>query len=182
MREEPVLPPDAGLAALSEKYDGLSALGGAGSLAAYLVTVGAENWPHAAMISVGELVVTSRGWAGLALWEHTRSAANVARSGQAVLLAAQPDRSIRARLSLRAHGNLADPDGGLGRPTMSVFLGIVDDVTLDEAPYARITSGVEFVLTDPERTIAHWRNTTGHLLALLKDLPPTTPDPRRTVP
>ena len=69
-------------------------------LAAYLVVTTEDGWPHTAMISAGELLITADGTARLALWPSSRTASAVRRTRRAVVLIVLGDLACRARLTL----------------------------------------------------------------------------------
>lgn len=48
-----------------------------------LQMIGADMWPHTAMISVGELVAIDLRYLRLGLWAGTRTADNIIRTGKA---------------------------------------------------------------------------------------------------
>lgn len=121
------------------------------SLAAYLVTLTADRWPHAAMISAGELLLGQQD-ARLALWADSRTTQNVSREGRALLLAVLDGAAYRARLALQEAAT--QPLAGL-----QVFVGTIVDITVDHAPYAALEDGVRFRLRDPGETLERWERT-----------------------
>jgi hypothetical protein len=143
-----------GIAALSAYFDG-SVRDDDHDIATYLVTTTADGWPHAAMVGVGELRVAPDGQARVALWERSTTVANLRRDGRALLLVVVDGRAVRARLAVTAAGFV---DGGeAGR--LALFAGTVAAASVDDAPYAEVTSGLRFRLRDPEPTLARWRAT-----------------------
>jgi hypothetical protein len=120
--------------------------------AAYLVTLGSDGWPHTAMISAGELLLEYSG-ARLALWEGSRTTANLLRDGKALIVAILSELSVRVRLGLESRGILPGFSG------LHAFSGAVISVTADRAPYATLTSPVKFELLDREATISRWQRT-----------------------
>jgi hypothetical protein len=140
------------LSELMRFYDGKS-LDEKASTAAYLVTIGEDDWPHAAMISVGELLIGSNRRAALAIWAHSQTTRNLIRTGQAVLLVVLSGRAVGAQLRLY-RTNAAD-----GLEGLQIFTGNVKSASADVAPYASLTSAVEFSLHSPADAIARWRKT-----------------------
>lgn len=125
--------------------------------AASLLTTTADGWPHAAMISVGELVIRPDRTLGLALWSRSRTTANARRTGHALLHVILDSHAIRARLVLRPEND----DG-----TLTLFSGEVLGIDEDVAAYATLTSGPIFVLHNAESVVARWAATVARLQAL----------------
>jgi hypothetical protein len=139
-----------------------AALGDEG-VAAHLVTVSEAGWPHAAMLSVGEIVVRADGRVALALWSGTRTTANVERTGQATLLVVLGRRAVRAYLALAP----AAAAPAVGKMPLAFFTGTVEEAVAEAAPYAELVDGVRFVLDRPERVLERWRTTREQLDGLL---------------
>ena len=136
----------------------------AGGTAAYLVTLGEEGWPHAAMVSVGEIVARADGRCAVALWDGTRTTSNLLRTGRATLLAVLAENAVRARLRLEAAPEVA----ALSDPVaLRCFSGTIDDAVAETAPYARVVDGLRFVLHEPESVLPRWRATREALRRLL---------------
>jgi hypothetical protein len=131
--------------------------------AAYLVTVGEDGWPHAAMLSVGELVVRANGACGLAMWARTRTTANLLRTSQATLLSVVDGQAVRAKLQVtRVPGGMA-----AGPVELTYFTGVVAESVAESAPYAQLTAGVRFSLHDRDSVVLRWQETRGTLGSLL---------------
>jgi hypothetical protein len=146
--------PAPALAFLSQYFDGVIREDHHDT-AAYLVTTSDDGWPHAAMLSVGEIRVSADGAVHIALWPHTTTAANLVRDGRGLLLVAFPGVAVRARLSLQEIGTI---DGGESGRLM-LLAGVVELATVDDARYATVLSGTRFRLTDPQPTLERWRQT-----------------------
>lgn len=141
---------------LARFFDGAD-LGAKSSLAAYLVTIGADGWPHTAMISAGELLIGRGHTVRLALWAGSRSTANLTRDGRAVLLIVLEQQAIRARLEIR----VVESDDAL-----TYFAGSIVAADADTAPYAELRAGVTYELHDTAATIERWTRTIARLRAL----------------
>lgn len=114
-----------------------------------------EGWPHAAMISVGEIVTAGERRVLVALWPGSTTTANLSPSARATLLAVVDGTPYSVRLSMRRLPDLTTNSGG----TFACFEGVVDAASSDEAPYAILESGVTFRLTNRDGTMARWRET-----------------------
>jgi hypothetical protein len=119
-------------------------------LAFELVTVSAEGWPHVALLSVGELIATGADELRLALWESSGTSANLRRTGQALLALVHDGAYFKLRLE-------AEPDGeaDAGRP-LTTFRARVVELVEDRVPYAELTSGIEFSLSEPDHVVRRW--------------------------
>lgn len=125
--------------------------------AASLLTMAADGWPHAAMISVGELVVRPDRTLGLATWSRSRTTANAKQTRHALLHVILDSHAIRVRLLLRP-----EKDDG----TLTLFSGEVVGIDEDSAAYATLTSGPIFMLHDAQSVLERWVATVARLQAL----------------
>jgi len=121
-----------------------------------------DGWPHAAMISTGEIVTTGEASALLALWPDSTATANLSSAQRASLLAIVDGTSYSVRLSVRRLPDLSTPLAG----TLACFEGLVEAARADEAPYAVLESGVRFRLRDTAGTLARWNETRAALRRL----------------
>lgn len=107
------------------------------------------SWPRVASLSVGELLV--RGDEVLmTLWERSRTTAAVRAARTALLHVVDSGGIVR----IGARFGSIDADTGQGRAT---FRGVIEEVEHDVVPYAVVTNGISFELTDPGDTITRWR-------------------------
>lgn len=93
-----------------------------------LATVDAAGWPHAALLSAGEVLAVSPQRLRFALVARTTTAANLAREGRAVLTLVL-DGGL-CELRLRVHPFAA------GDAPLALFEADVDEVRIHTAPYA----------------------------------------------
>jgi hypothetical protein len=127
-----------------------------------LLTVDPEGWPRVAMLSAGEVLATSARTLRLALWPESATTANLTRSGRATLVLVEGGAGWYFLCSARRRADLMLP----GRCLASFELR-VEKALEDVVPYAQLTTGVTFHLTEPERTMATWAET----LAALRSSP-----------
>ena len=125
-----------------------------------LLTVSQSNWPHVAMLSVGELVATSSARLQMALWQRSESGANLARTGQGTLMFVIEGVGYYTEFSANKAGDLF-----VGQQTLDRFECRVERVLYDEAKYARLTSGIVFELPEPDKVVARWENTVAAMVA-----------------
>jgi hypothetical protein len=117
-----------------------------------VLTLG-EEWPHLAMVSRGELVCTGDRVLALALWPASTACANLARNSRATLSAVVDTVAYSVRVTARRLSDVTTQAAG----SLACFRLEVESVTGDQAPYARLESGVRFRLLDPEPTVDRWR-------------------------
>jgi hypothetical protein len=122
-------------------------------LTVLLLTVDEAGWPRLAMLSAGEVLVMGPRTLRLALWPHSASTANLARSTRATLALVHGGAGWYLRCSARRRPDLALPGGRL----LAGFELLVTEALEDVVPYAELTGGISFRLADPERVLAAWR-------------------------
>ena len=143
---DPVVPP-----ALRELLDS-DDLAAAEGFTMLLVSVTADGWPHMAMVSVGEVVVSGDSSLRLALWPGSTATRNLTPSGSATLAAVADGTSYSVRLVVTRDGEVETPLAG----QLARFEARVEGASADEAPYAVLESGVRFRLKDPPSVLARW--------------------------
>jgi hypothetical protein len=121
------------------------------SLALRLSTVDAEGWPHASLLSAGDMLALPGGRIRLAIHPGSSTAANLARDGR-LTLTMPVDRGL-CELWMRAR-KLGQ---GLAGIPLAFFEAKLEATRHHEAPYADVKSGVTFSLHDPDAVLARWR-------------------------
>jgi pyridoxamine 5'-phosphate oxidase-like protein len=114
-------------------------------------TVGEDGWPHAALLSTGEVLAVSATELLVAVWPSSNTSKNLRREGRLTLSLVADGALIyiRATATLEAeHQTSLD---------LTVFRLQVEAVKEDRSTYADVTSGVTFRLHDPEQTVTRWR-------------------------
>lgn len=144
--------------------DLVAALDGSGLAAkvgpAYLLLTSDEDGtPRPCMLSAGELLAVDRRRLRLGLWRGSRTSANLARGGRALLCHVAPGTVLYVRGAVRSL------DGGLDHE-LDCFELAVDTVESDEHVGMPVTSGITFTLQrgDPATLVAAWERQ----LALLR--------------
>jgi hypothetical protein len=121
-------------------------------MAFVLMTTGDHGWPHAALLSVGEVLARSPGDVALALHRTSGTTANLTRTGRATLLVIAPPVAYTVRLDVR-------PAGGGGDAPLARFIAGVAAVIRHEVPYAELTAPIAFRLADPAAAHERWAAT-----------------------
>ncbi|WP_366289023.1 pyridoxamine 5'-phosphate oxidase family protein [Paenibacillus sp. AN1007] len=116
-----------------------------------LLTVTDGQWPHLAMVSMGEVVAMSPSRLRLALWQGTQTSMNMMETGKAALIAVHGQRLLHVRLEVRLLPELADAVHPRDRYECNIL-----HIRVDQAPYAEITSGITFQLKDTNGALARW--------------------------
>jgi hypothetical protein len=119
-----------------------------------LLTVTEQEWPHQALISVGEIVVLDDHRIRLATWVASTTTRNMTRTGHCALTAVVDGTSYALQVDVAPRGELALPES-----TLTVFDGRIVESRSDTAPYAVLESGIRFRLTDPATSLVRWAAT-----------------------
>jgi hypothetical protein len=130
-------------------------------LAFMLLTVRDDGWPHAAMLSLGELAAPAPHRVRLALWPGSRTTANLTRDGRATLALVHEAAGWYVRGSAERGEDLLLSSG----QRLAAFEMSVEEVLVDEVAYAVLTSGISFRLREPQQVLPRWRETIDALLA-----------------
>jgi hypothetical protein len=138
--------------AVRQQFDG-SDLERAAGQTVLLLTVDEAAWPRVAMLSAGEVLVVGPREIGIALWPDGTTTANLTRAGRATLALVHAGSGWYVRCAARR-----EPDLSLaGGRTLAAFVLAVEEVLEDVVPYAELTTGIEFQLSEPAPTVAGWR-------------------------
>lgn len=116
-----------------------------------LSTVGADGWPHAAQLSVGEVLALNASELLVAMWPKSNTTDNLKRDGRLTLSLVHDGALLEIRATARI---VAEHQTALG---LTVFCVTIEAVNEHRAKYADVMSGVTFRLYDPEAVLARWR-------------------------
>ncbi len=126
-----------------------------------LISGDADDWPHIAMLSVGEIVAVDARTLRAALWVTSTTSANLTRTGRAVLAFVADGRGFNVRMNAAREVDLQlGGDGSLAQFRLEVH-----EVLEDVADYAELTSGVTFQLRHPAAVLPRWERTIAALRA-----------------
>jgi hypothetical protein len=117
-----------------------------------LLTVSEDLWPHTAMISVGEIVLT-QSELRIALWPNTHTTNNILRTNKASLVVIYAGKVHYIQLSLKKLPDIEQPKYDRIR-----FVGTIASAREDSAKYADIISGVTFNLKNPSDVLSRWQD------------------------
>jgi hypothetical protein len=112
------------------------------SEAVRISTVSEDGWPHAAMLSAGEMLALDASEIAMVLYDGSNTSRNLARDGR-LTLALPLDQGL-CEMRLRA------------TEWHRCFTALVEDVRQHRSHYADVVSGVTFRLHDPTAVLARW--------------------------
>ena len=115
------------------------------SQAVRISTVSEDGWPHAAMLSAGEMLALDAFEVAMLLYDGSNTSRNLARDGR-LTLTLPLDHGL-CEMRLRA---IAKKRQGRHR----CFTALVEDVRQHQSRYADVVSGVTFRLHDPTSVLA----------------------------
>jgi hypothetical protein len=122
-------------------------------------TADADGWPHPAHLSPGEVLLAPDGEVRLAVWAKSTTSENLRRDGRVVLMLAA-DGGLH---ELRFEVTETAPRGGLPLATFSGRMVVARE---HRVPYAKVVSGVQFTLHDPDATLERWHGQVDALRSL----------------
>jgi hypothetical protein len=117
------------------------------SEAVRISTVSEDGWPHAAMLSAGEMLALDASEIAMLLYEGSNTSRNLERDGRLTITLPR-DRGL-CEMRLRAAAKKQE-----GRHRF--FTASVEDVRQHRSHYAEVVSGVTFRLHDPTAVLARW--------------------------
>jgi hypothetical protein len=115
--------------------------------AARISTISEDGWPHAAMLSAGEMLALNASELAMLLYEGSNTSRNLARDGRLTLTLPLDHGLCEMRLR-------ATEKKQVGRHRY--FTSVVEDVRHHRSRYADVVSGVTFRLHDPTAVLARW--------------------------
>jgi Pyridoxamine 5'-phosphate oxidase len=116
-----------------------------------LSTVDAAGWPHAALLSAGDMIATPSGRIRFVVFPQSATTANLARDGRLTLTLSLDGGMCEVRL--RAH-RLTHTSQEV---PLAFFEAEVEAVRNHVAPYAAVTHGITFALHEPQAVLPRWK-------------------------
>jgi hypothetical protein len=116
-----------------------------------LSTINASGWPHAALLSVGEIIAMPSACLRFLMFAQSGTVTNLVRDTRLTLSLAlggeMHELWMRARpLEL---GDLKEP--------LAIFEAEIEKSRIHAAPYAALTSGITFSLHDADTVLPRWQ-------------------------
>jgi hypothetical protein len=125
-----------------------------------LSTMDPAGWPHAALLSAGDMVVLSSERIRFALFPQSTTVANLTSDGRITITLALDGGMCEMRLRARPLAH-SFPDVPL-----AFFEATVETTHVHVAPYAAVVSGITFELHDPQAVLPRWQRQIAALRAV----------------
>jgi hypothetical protein len=116
-----------------------------------LSTVDAEGWPHASLLSAGDMLAMPSGRIRFVVFPQSATTANLARDGRVTLTLSLGGGMCELRLRAR---RLADTSSEV---PLAFFEAELETARMHVAPYAAVTSGITFALHEPQAVLPRWQ-------------------------
>ncbi|HTI84941.1 MAG TPA: pyridoxamine 5'-phosphate oxidase family protein [Acetobacteraceae bacterium] len=147
-------PPDAASAAvlppqLAKYLDGTDLL--AKTQALRLSTVDPQGWPHASLLSAGDVLATAPGRIRFLVFAESTTTANLMRDNRVTITLALDGGMCELRLKSRRLAELA------AESPLACFEADLVEVRMHKAPYATVSGGVTFALHEPQSVMRRWQ-------------------------
>ncbi len=114
-------------------------------------TIGAEGWPHASLLSAGDMLAMPSGRIRFVVLARSATTANLVRDGRVTVTLSLDGGMCELRMTCRRLVG-ASP----GTP-LALFEAELVEVRLHKAPYASVSGGVTFALHDPQSVLQRWQ-------------------------
>jgi pyridoxamine 5'-phosphate oxidase-like protein len=114
-------------------------------------TVNAEGWPHASLLSAGDMLAVPPERIRFVMFPQSTTAANLVRDGRMAITLSLDGGMWELLMNCRrlAHASTDVP--------LAFFEAELSEVRVHRAPYADVTGGVTFSLHEPQAVLARWQ-------------------------
>jgi hypothetical protein len=114
-------------------------------------TVDAQGWPHAALLSAGDMLAMPPTRLRFAVFGPSTTAANLHRDQRVTVTFSRDGGMCELRLMCR---RLADAPSF---PSLALFEGVLVAARFHKAPYASVSSGITFDIHEKDAVLARWQ-------------------------
>jgi Pyridoxamine 5'-phosphate oxidase len=114
-------------------------------------TVDAEGWPHASLLSAGDMLAMPSGRIRFVVFAQSTTTANLARDDRVTITLSLDGGMCELRMRCRRLAH-ASPDTPL-----ALFEAEPVEVRMHKAPYAAVSGGVTFALHEPQSVLQRWQ-------------------------
>jgi len=142
-------PKDAAPLDVARYLDGMDLL--TKTQALRLSTVDSAGWPHASLLSAGDMIAMPTGRIRFVIFPQSATTANLERDGRLTLTLALNGGMCELRLRARRLEHPA-PDVPL-----AFFEAQVETARTHTASYAAVSGGITFALHDPQAVLPRWQ-------------------------
>ncbi|MGH7155790.1 MAG: pyridoxamine 5'-phosphate oxidase family protein [Acetobacteraceae bacterium] len=136
-------------AQVADYLDGTNLL--AKTQALRISTVDAEGWPHASLLSAGDMLAMPSGRIRFVVFAQSATTSNLMRDSRLSITLALDGGMCELRLRCH-HLSHSSPDAPL-----ALFEAELAEVRNHKAPYATVSGGVTFVLHEPQSVLQRWQ-------------------------
>jgi hypothetical protein len=114
-------------------------------------TVNAEGWPHASLLSAGDMLAMPSGRIRFVVLAESTTTANLLRDGRVTVTLSLDGGMCELRMNCRrlAHSLPDIP--------LAFFEAELIEVRMHKAAYATVSSGITFVLHEPQSVLRRWQ-------------------------
>jgi hypothetical protein len=116
-----------------------------------LSTIDAEGWPHAALLSAGDMVAMPNGYIRFVLFPQSGTVTNLNRDGRLTLTLSLDGGMCELRMRARRLSHSAK------EVPLAFFEAEIEAVRHHVAPYAAVTDGITFSLHEPDAVLPRWK-------------------------
>ena len=114
-------------------------------------TVDAEGWPHASLLSAGDMVAMPSGRIRFVVFAQSTTSANLLRDGRVAMTLSLDGGMCELRMRCRRLAQTL-PDNPL-----ACFEAELVESRMHRAPYATVSGGVTFALHEPQSVLQRWQ-------------------------
>jgi hypothetical protein len=114
-------------------------------------TVNAEGWPHASLLSAGDMLALPSGRIRFVTLAQSTTTSNLMRDGRVTVTLSLDGGMCELRMSCRRLAHSL-PDAQL-----AFFEAELVEVRIHKAPYATVSGGVTFALHEPQSALQRWQ-------------------------
>ncbi len=114
-------------------------------------TVDAEGWPHAALLSAGDMLAMPSGRIRFVVFAKSTTTSNLMRDRRVTITLSLDGGmcELRMRCNRLSHSSLDAP--------LAFFEAELVEVRMHKAPYATVSGGVTFALHEPQSVLQRWQ-------------------------
>lgn len=114
-------------------------------------TVDAEGWPHASLLSAGDMLAMPSGRIRFVAFTQSTTTANLMRDGRVTVTLSLDGGMCELRMRCR---RLAHPSPDT---PLAFFEAELVEVRIHKAPYATVRGGVTFAVHEPRSALLRWQ-------------------------
>jgi hypothetical protein len=134
---------------VAEYLDGTNLL--AKTQALRISTVGAEGWPHASLLSAGDMLAIPPGRIRFVVFSQSTTTSNLIRDSRVTITLSFDGGmcELRTRCRRLTHSS--------SDTLLAFFETELVEVRFHKAPYATVSGGITFVLHEPQSVLQRWQ-------------------------